>query len=114
MVQKVSVSVYRNASGYDCTNGGASSTHRQMVLYSGDRQACLEQIMLDGNQDDALYLNKRMLWGEKKYYATPLPIKERGFYNFGGNFVYTSDARFAEMLGETTARPLPVWDRVEP
>lgn len=112
MVEKINVRVFRDADGYDCSNGGITSNHRSLTLYSGDRNECYQQAKEENRLHEALYLNKRILWEEKHYFAEPLE-RGKGCQMFGGNFVYSCDTRFANMCEDCTHRPLPVHDRYE-
>lgn len=116
MFKRISVSVYRNAEHLsqrcDCTNGGITSRYTYADLYSGDRNECVADAEKSGKIDSALYLNKRILWNEKHYFAEPLR-RGKGVQMFGGNFVYTCDSRFREMCEDIAQRPLPVHDRYE-
>lgn len=111
-MEKLSVEVYRAADGRDCTNNGVTSRNQRVYLYSGDRQECIADAKENGIDQSALYVNKRILWNEKHYFAEPL-IKGKGVQMFGGNFVYTSDSRFSDMTEDDLHRPLPVHDRYE-
>ena len=103
--------------GYDCTNGGVSSRLASIEVFSADATNaqiaawCLKNRV---RPSDVCRLNKRMIWGEKHYFVEPVK-KPRHVLGpmFGGNFAYTSDGTWAEMLGERTGRPLPIHDRFE-
>ena len=112
MVEKINVRVFRDADGYDCSNGGITSNHRSLTLYSGDRNECYQQAKEENRLHEALYLNKRILWDEPPYFAEPLK-KGEGVQMFGGNYVGTCDGRYAAMLGSRTSYLLPVHDRYE-
>ena len=93
------------------SNNGITSKHYALVLYSGDREKCYEDAKTVGRLDEALYLVKRELYGRKSYYAEPLDYPKDKWQMLGGNFVYTSDANFAEMCDGR--QPIPVFDRYE-
>lgn len=113
MVEKIDVRVFRDADGYDCSNGGITSNHRSLTLYSGDRDECYQQAKEENRLHEALWLNKRILWNEPHYYAEPMEKVEGKWYMFGGNFVYSCDTRFANMCEDRQHRHLPVHDRYE-
>lgn len=103
--------------GYDPTNGGVSSRMDEIVVFSADAtngqiaEWCMKHRV---RPSDVCRLNKRMLWGEKHYYIEPVK-KPRWVLGpmFGGNYASTSDAVWADMLGEKTGRPVPIHDRFE-
>lgn len=113
------LSVYRPAdfNGYDCTNDGVSSRLDSIEVFSAD--ATNEQIAAwclknRVRPSDVCRLNKRMLWGEKHYCIEPVmrPKHTLGPM-FGGNYACTSDSTWADILGETVGRPIPIHDRFE-
>ena len=64
--------------------------------------------------EDAMRLNKRVLWGEKHYYIEPVVHPKGKLGPFaGGNYATTSNATWSDILGERTSRPLPIHDRFE-
>ena len=111
-MERILVTVYKPADGRDCTNGGITCNRTQLMLYSGNREECLKEATQRNELHEALYLNKRILWDEPHYFAEPLK-KGNGVQMFGGNYVSTSDGRYASMLGSSTTYPLPVHDRYE-
>lgn len=115
-MKQIRVSVYRDADGHDCTNGGVTSRHISMTLfYQCKREEALDYCQQNGiDTDGCLWLEKRVLFGEQHDYARPL-LHESGKCGpmFGGNFVYTSDSRLADALGTTCSAPVPVHDRYE-
>ena len=108
------VSVFRNASGYDCTAGGLSSLVESGHLFFDctreDALAyCEEKNMAPDKQ---FYLVQRELWGEDHSYAEPLVKPEDCVQCFGGNFLYTSDSRMY-MTGGQHKVPVPIHDCFE-
>ena len=108
-VYALPVSVYRNASYGDCSNGGVSSKYDRLLLIGDGIEGC---IAVDLDDEEAakqvIYLERRNIWG--KEYPTVYPIANATDGNwrmFGGNFVYTSDSRFPCDF------PIPIHDRVE-
>ena len=93
------VSVYRDESIGDCTNGGVSSRVNQVILVGEGIPPIFE--VREGLP--ALYLVKGR--GGREWIATP-----DGQYNmFGGNFIFSSDSRFIAI----SRQPIHVHDRVE-
>lgn len=105
------VSILRDASIGDCTNGGVTSPARGYT----DAYIVGPGIAPVFDVDDrrpVLKLVKRILWGVPYYHAEPLDPPPAGSVGWmaGGNFVYTSDSRF----NDATARyPIAVHDRSE-
>lgn len=111
MAAGIYVTIYRDAGGSDCTLGGVTSVKRgatRAILMGVPRGNVRES---DIREDDVvLEVCAREINGEQHYYAVPREIGSALRSMFGGNFVYTSDSRFADRVG---SRPLPVHDRVE-
>ena len=103
--------------GYDPSNGGISGRLDEIEVFSADTTNgeiaawCLKHRV---RPSDVCRLNKRMLWGEKHYYIEPVmrPKHTLGPM-FGGSFADTSDSTWADILGETVGRPIPIHDRFE-
>ena len=108
------VSVYRNAVGYDCTNGGISSRFTELCIMNIEGpfdpnekrfpallvpNVCKTVKIVPAHQD------AKGNWIENK---SPM---------FGGNFASTSDSRFHQhiekMLGHTFYGAVPIHDRFE-
>lgn len=101
-------SVYRNPLG-DCTNGGISSVVSGATLIGED----VPEIFEPTDRSPALFL--REFRGQA--IAVPEPLELRAGmktvaglngWQFGGNFLYTSDGRFP------SAQPIKIFDRREP
>lgn len=101
------VSVYRDASGVDCTNGGATSVFAQFVLCGPG----IAEIFEPSEGAPALVLVRRTVAGGADYlHAEPAGLRDSGGRPmFGGNFVSSSDSRFRAACGVA----LPVHDRTE-
>lgn len=100
------VNVYTSG-GYDCTAGGV--THRmpeRLVVPCEDGHITLEDVANRGYV--VLELKTMNVGGRESVSFKPEGI--RGHSMFGGNFVYTSDSRFAKKYGR---QPIHVHDRVE-
>lgn len=101
------ISVYRDADGSDCTNGGISSTHQRLTLIG----AGIDPVFEPSADAPAVTVVTRNVFGEIYKHlvpcdpetAQPLP----GWYMFGGNYGKTSDSRFPSKY------PLPIHDRQE-
>lgn len=103
--------------GYDPTNGGISSRLDRIEVFSAEATTEEIKAWCEKNGvpiEDVARLNKRMLWGEKHYCIEPV-IKPKGTVGpmFGGNYACTSNATWADILGERVGRPIPVHDRFE-
>lgn len=112
----IHVDVYRAADGHDYTNDGVTSRHeRVMMFYNCTREEAAKCCEAYGvNEDACIVLVKRILWGEKHYYVRPLVHRsDKTGPMFGGNFVYSSDSRFAEAIDARCSSPIPVHDRYE-
>lgn len=99
------VFVYRSADGSDCS-GGLSSKHTSFVLVGPG----IPEIFEPTYKTPPLLLKSKNIGGVY-WYAEPTQPVERGNvgYMFGGNFVYTSDSRFGEVVGGS--RPIAIHDR---
>lgn len=111
-MKKIFVFVYRAADGRDCTGDGITSKISSAWLFYDATIDEIVQYCEDNNIDfeEQLMLNKRMLFGEKHFFAEPV-CKMKGSQMFGGNYVCTSDSLFREVIGDY--KPLPVHDRFE-
>jgi hypothetical protein len=106
---KMTVIVYRDAGGSDCTNGGVTSQHARMVLY-GSQQAWEQDPKREDVGDKALIVVERELRGQGTYYHARPAAFRQGEGMFGGNFVYTSGSPYFENFD---GRPIAVHDRIE-
>lgn len=105
-MKKLTIFVFRNGNT-DCTNGGISSKRDMLTMV----------VYADGETpnpaDGDLMLVRRVLWGKRYDYLSPITEVEKGNVGWmmGGNFGYTSDSRFEEYT--ESAQPLPIHDRQE-
>jgi len=104
-MQGLIISVYVDADGTDCTNGGISSFCDRLTLIGEGISGPFEP----NEERPAVTIIKRRI-GEREYFhlpcdenAIPLP----GWWMFGGNYAKTSDSRFPHNY------PLPIHDRKE-
>lgn len=93
-------SIYRDADGSDCTNGGISSKVTQVVLVGSG----MPEIFEPNETRPALFVKAHM--GD--FIAEPEQDNPRGKYSAGGNFAYTCDSRFREAVG---GHPIRIHDR---
>lgn len=85
----------------DCTNNGVSSTSNNATLIWDESDEEIKNNMPKGGC--ILVLTKGL--GTRKYMAVPLG--EKRWAMFGGNFIYTSDSRFP------SDQPIHIHDRFE-
>lgn len=102
------VSVYRDASGYDCTNGGITSRVNRVTLIGPG----LPELFEPDEEAPAMRLIERDVGFDKFFIAAPLDAKAEGFgggspYMFGGNFLSCSHSQFP------ACHPIKVFDRQE-
>lgn len=100
-VQSLPVWVYRAANGIDCTNGGTSSQHETMRLFS---EHDVDPGLDDERAQDVLVLVEHRTG--LRAVAYQLWAKQR-WVMFGGNFIYSSDSRFPSKA------PIKIFDRFE-
>ena len=98
------VDVYRNKRG-GATNGITAQKDDLMLVFDGLNSPFNVDALED---DDYLVLQTKSFRGKEYKYAVPKSILDSGKHSmFGGNFVYSSDARFP------SDAPIKVHDRVE-
>ena len=120
-MRPVNLSIYKHLSwvreGYDPSNHGISGRLDEIYVFPAEATNgeiaswCLQCRV---RPSDVCRLNKRELWGEKHYFIEPV-MHPKGKIGpmFGGNFAYTSNGIFADLLGERCTRPIPIHDRFE-
>ncbi len=96
--------VYRDCLG-DCTNGGISSTRRELYILSKEKGPFEPKDIRD-----CVYIEWREVGGEEYINCRPAYFKKR-WYMAGGNFLYTSDSRFKEIT--KSKYPISIHDRYE-
>lgn len=90
------VEIYRPASGWDATNGGASSRYANMAIYP-------EAAVARAGDDILVLVNHH--YGLR---AVPYDLwRQRAWVMFGGHFCFTNDSRFP------SEQPIKVFDRIE-
>lgn len=91
--------VFRDAGMGDCTNGGISASHDNLILLDTPEGGPFEpRDKTPGIQYEVWRGYKRATTGPRAGAAGPM---------FGGNFLYTSDSRFPSDY------PIPIHDRYE-
>ena len=97
---RMTCNVYRP--DYDCTLGGPTSQHDRVLLFG-------EGYTPGSSRPDRAAFFLRERGGAIHAYPADIPEGEKGFsgWQFGGNFIYTSDSRFPNQY------PIPVHDRRE-
>ena len=94
--------VYKDGGG-DCSMNGISANVSKMVLIGKD----VPQIFSPSEDTPAIYLKMHM--------DQPIAVPKEGrdgtkWVMFGGNFLYSSDSRFREVVNEY---PIRIHDRIE-
>ena len=106
-VQGLTIYVYRNAKGWDSTNGGISSKFSELILV-GEGIEGPEKVDLDNPPENLVKIVKRNLFGEKDEYMHIEPYNNDGkWFMYGGNIACASDSRFPSRY------PLKIHDRYE-
>lgn len=105
MPKGMTVQVYRNACGWECTNGGPSSRFHTFCLTGPG----VPQLFEPSADVPELVLVIDQCCGVERQRAIPREMLDADLWTmFGGNFVYSSDSRFPSRA------PIKVHDRVEP
>ena len=100
------ISVYRDARGGDCTNGGQSSQVKQFTLIGNG----IAEIFEANETAPAIRIvNHPTVKGYQ--FLVPQTLIDSGKWTMmGGNFGWSSDSRIGRVFG---GRPMPIHDRVE-
>lgn len=101
------VNVYATKDGSDCTNGGITSYHKQLIMVG---KGIPEIFKAKADGSNCIEYVEREMFGKECNICVPLnqpELKKMNGPMFGGNFVYTSDSRFPHN------NPVPVHDRFE-
>ena len=107
MVKGLSISVYRNARGWDCTNGGISSRYSELILVGEGIEGPVT-VDLDNPPENLVKIVKRKLFGGQEEYMHIEPYNNDGkWFMDGGNIADASDSRFPSRY------PLSIHDRCE-
>ena len=117
-INALSIMVYRGPLG-DCTNNGISSRYNTLLVACPDGNHVIDTDF--GIPDNFCHLRRRELFGGTTivYDIRPADVSNgeiidrgRRWYMMGGNFAYTSDGRFRDML-KGFCGAVPIHDRVE-
>ena len=107
------LTVYRNAEGYDCTNGGVTSKFNKVCVTNVEGP-------FDPSPDaPAVELVGKSFSFGKSVNLVPVDLLEKKSWTmFGGNYATTSDSRFSKAVEKMLGVPfwsgaVPVHDRVE-
>lgn len=102
----LTVSVYRDADGTDCSNRGVTSRFKRLTLVD----PMIDEIFEATPDCPALVLVRRTIGGRPYIHAVPADLVGSGkIIMFGGNYVASSDSRVSAI----SPYPIPVHDRVE-
>ena len=105
----IPVSVYTNSSGVDCSNNGISSRYRTLYLCKPDTtESEVLEYCESHDSNPACFFKRGGKYIRAEHICQP---KKGGWYMFGGNFMYSSDARFTTF--GCNSQPLPIMDRME-
>lgn len=100
------IEVYKDGSGYDCTNGGISSTYDILLLICSDGFIEIDENNLPEN---LVKIVKGTFFGRSQLHIEPVARPTGVGYLAGGNIGYTFDCRFHRL----SPYPLPIFDRQE-
>lgn len=102
------IRVYRNNSGYDCTNGGITSRYDDLLLICDEGFVNVDETNLPEN---LVKIVTRTIGGELYKHIEPYASVDRGNVGWmsGGNLAYACDSRFSLI----SKYPLFVHDRQE-
>lgn len=103
------VSVYRDATPGDCTNGGVSSRFRDLLVICPDGFIDVDE---NNPPENLCKVVHRFLFGRDVYHIEPVARPKGAGWMMGGNYAATSDSRFSELCGDLYAA-IPVHDRQE-
>lgn len=99
------VEIYQNKRGRNCSNGGVSSKHNEVILVGNN----VPEIFEPTEKMPAVLLKSKPGIGGPYLYAVPIEKQDpnKTGYMFGGCFIYCSDSRFPSQ------QPIPLHDRQE-
>ena len=104
------LAVYRWNLG-DCSNGGLSGKVDHVTLLTDNPNDPGQVFEPDGDAP-AVRMVKRRVWPDEAPYVHLEPIGQEGRHLMcGGAFAYSSDARYAELIG--LHYPVSIHDRAE-
>lgn len=103
------VSVYRDATPGDCTNGGVSSRFRDLLILCPDGFIDVDE---DNPPENLCKVVHRFLFGRDVYHVEPVVRPKGAGWMMGGNYAATSDSRFHALCGGFYVG-IPIHDRQE-
>jgi hypothetical protein len=115
----IPVDVYRNNSG-DSTNNGVSNNCNRMYLFK-ENLSTNNIINFITREDSNINIleclqvqTKNLPDGNYTYTKPVIGMLNSKWHMFGGNYAYTSDSRFADILNTSIlSNPIAIHDRVE-
>lgn len=105
-MKALSIEVYKDGSGYDCTNGGISSKYKDLLLICDDGDIEIDENNLPEN---LVKIVKRNLFGNTYLHIEPVARPTGIGWMAGGNIASTCDSRFRRL----SPYPLSIHDRQE-
>lgn len=97
------INIYKH-NGSDCSNGGISSRHNEILLLCDDGY-----IDVDGTEETLCKVVTRNIMGEEYKHVEPVNGKYGAGFMAGGCYVGSCDSRF----GRISEYPLALHDRCE-
>lgn len=91
----LSVYVYTNKNGYDCTNNGVSSRFKELLVPCSDGPIEYDP---EFPPENLCFIRVRELFGQ--VFCTLVPADGKGGTMAGGNKADTSDARWGRLLAK--------------
>lgn len=114
--------VYKNQSGYDCSLNGISSDAQELLILNAEGPFEEKQVQAVMARSGRKIAVARMVPGNLPGCVKIVPVDEAGepvkqWVMFGGNFAYSSDSRFHELVaalgGPRHGGAVPIHDRIE-
>lgn len=102
-MKALSINVYKDGSGYDCTNGGISSKYKSLLLVCDEGNIEIDENNLPEN------LVKIIVGYKGAIYIEPVARPSGVGWMAGGNIAYSCDSRFRRL----SPYPLSIHDRQE-
>lgn len=102
----LSVNVFRNSDGSNCTNGGISSKYNTLLVQCDEGN---HKVFLKNHPENLCKIVKEHHFGEDFLHIEPFDEPESLGWMAGGNIAYSCDSRFSRM----SEYPLCIYDRQE-
>lgn len=96
MMKALPVSVYRDATPGDSTNGGVSSRFRDLLVICPDGFLDVDE---ENPPENLCKVVKRHLFGQDIYHIEPVARPTGAGWMMGGNYAATPDSRFGALCG---------------